>query len=133
MKIKITDTMKTILTLDEMPAVRKIISDMKEISNKEFMEDVERAVCLAMERENILGRFTVIKTDVEICENANAWDFFVEGYNLDIWISAYAFNNFYGFCLVEFYLSDFWQLAGDTNRDEIRSRIYVKKCPFEEN
>lgn len=136
MKIKITDTMKKVLTLDEMPAVRKIISDMKEISNTEFLKDADRAVSLATEnisRNGIRPCFEILKAEAEICKNSNAWNYFEDGYNIDIWISAYAFDRLYGFCLVEFYLSDFWQLAGDTNRGEIRERMYVRRCPFEEN
>ena len=122
--------MKKFLTVSEIAAVRKIISDMKEISNRNFLEDVKKAFDLATEKDCV--SFDILKAESEITKNVRAWDYFEDGYNLDIWVTAYGYNQSYGFCYLGFYLSDFWQLEGNINKDEIRDRMYVGKCPFAE-
>lgn len=130
MKVRITNDMKKSLTVAEIAAVRKIISDMKEISHKDFLEDVKNAFSLAMEKECV-SNFEILKAESEIAKNARSWDCLEEGYNLDIWVTAYGYNQYYGFLELGFYLSDFWQ-RDDVNKDEIRYRMYVRKCPFAE-
>ena len=68
MKIRITNEMKKVLTVAEMPAVRKIISDMQEIPNRDFLEDVKIAFSLAMEKECV--SFEILKAESEIAKNA---------------------------------------------------------------
>jgi len=123
MKVRITPEMKKHLTLDMMPEIRKIIEEMKEISKEEFMEDCERIVQLASRGNE---SFEILKAEAEICNSCWADGFFSEKYpNLDVCIKVYAYNKFEGFYEVHACLSSFWQLAGDTNAEEIRNLMYI--------
>lgn len=125
MKIKITPEMKKILTVAEMPTVRKIIADFKECDKESFQSDIRTAVILAS-GEN--ASFEILKAEAEIAKNCRAGDFFGNGEaeNIDIWLTIYAYHNCYGFYDIGVYLSDLWQLGGD-NKEEIKSHMYINK------
>ena len=124
MKIRITNDMKKVLTVSEMPTVRKIINDFKEYGKEEFHNDVETAVSLA---SGVNGSsFEILKAEAEIAKNCRASGFFgdAESPNIDIWIKIYAYHHYYGFYEIGVYLSDLWQLSGE-NQKEIKSHMYI--------
>ena len=125
MKIKITPEMKKVLTVAEMPTVRKIIADFKEYDKEGFQIDIETAVALASGKN---ASFEILKAEAEIAKNCRSGDFFgdAEHPNIDIWLTIYAYHNFYGFYEIGVYLSDLWQLSGD-NAEEIKSHMYINK------
>ena len=122
MKIRITQDAKQWLTVAEMPLARQIIEEWKDENGEDYARMAAR---IAGSR---YGNYQILKSDFEIAGNSRRnWDCFGR---LDVWMHVYAYDPYYGFLDFGAYLSDVISLAGDENRDEIRSHMYIRK--FEE-
>lgn len=125
MKIQINEESKKVLTLAEMPIVKRIIKDFKEDGND-----------LSWELEILISIFRadeVIKSTAYVSKNCRAYNVFNdESGNIDIWIEATLYNIYSSendggvFYMVGAYLSDLWQSTGD-NWEELKSRMYIRK------
>ena len=122
MKIQINEKSKRVLTLSEMPVVKKIIKDFKEDGNGEI--DILMSIFEADE---------VIRSTAAVSKNCRANNVFSdESGNIDIWIEATLYNHYSSennggvFYIVEAYLSDLWQATAD-NWKELKSRMYIRK------
>lgn len=125
MKIQINEESKKVLTLSEMPIVKKIIKDFKEDGN-----DLNWELEIL---KNIFGADEIIKSTASISKNCRAYNVFNdESENIDIWIKATLYNHYSSendggvFYMVGAYLSDLWQATAD-NWEELKSRMFVRK------
>lgn len=127
MKIKFTDTMKKIITVSELPQVKRIIADMKEDTG---LDDYARTAARIA-----VGNYgnEILKVEAEIAKNGRVWNRYAdESGDLDVWLKVYAFNTFYGFYTIGAYLSDIWEASADINSgrnnyDELRGYMYIRE------
>jgi hypothetical protein len=124
MKVKLTPEAKKFITVAEMPAVRRIIADMKE--DDSTVEDyAEMAIGAAYD-----GRaydIVIYKATAEIAKNQRVYNAYGENSDsLDVWITAVAYVNFNEFIELGAYLSDIWQITCD-NKKEIAAHMYIRR------
>lgn len=125
MKVKFTAEAKKIVTVAEVPEVKKIIAYMKENETAESLKDYATMAARVASKNGCT--FEILKVDAEIAKNCRAFDNYHEGSgNLDIWLTVYAFSPLNGFYNIGVYLSDIWQLSGD-NTEEIKSHMYIEE------
>lgn len=122
MKIKFTPEAKKLITVAELPYVRKIIEDMKEDGCiKQY------AIMVANIANKYGASWEILKAEAEIGKNPRIHDCFAEGSgSLDVYIKIYAYNSYYGFYDIGVFLSDIWQI-GSGNSDEIRRHMDIKE------
>lgn len=131
MKIQLTDMMKRILTIAEMPAVKVVRNNVKNDDGKiDFTFEANSAMnCIV----DYGGNFEILKIEAEIAKNNRIWNAYgivSEGeysYDLDVWIHIYAYNSYYGFYDVGAYLTDIWRIGPQEERDDILSHMYIRK------
>ena len=122
MKIAITKDSKRVITLDKMPAVRRIIAEFREDEMKpaDYAENVAR---------NISGTncVKILEASAEIARNCRAWnDITDDSGDLDVWITFTAFCETYPnqmFIKCGVYITDIWKLRSD----EMLQHIYIQK------
>ena len=124
MKVSITKEMKKVITIADMPAVRKVIESMKDdtCTVKEYAETAAR---IASGNNDV----KVLECSAEIAGNCRVWDHFGNGTeHYDVWINFTAIiaNGFGGIIMGGAYLSDIWQATGD-NDEELREHMYIRK------
>lgn len=125
MKVKFTAEAKKIVTVAEVPEVKKIIAYMKENETAESLKDYAAMAARVASKNGYA--FEILKAEAEIAKNCRAFDNYHEGSgNLDIWLTVYAFSPLNGFYNIGVYLSDIWQLSGD-NAEEIKSHMYIEE------
>lgn len=120
MKIKFGAEQKKIVTVAELPIVKRIMAEMKEDDGlKEYAEMAARIASGGSCEK-------VYECSAEIAKNRRVYEQWGDGSgNLDIWIEAAALTS-EGFVIFGIYLSDVWSITGD-NADEIRSHMYIRK------
>jgi len=122
MKVKFTEDAKKFITVSELPAVKRIIAEMKEDGEIKGYSEIAARVASGYN-----GNFEILKAEAEISRNGRVNDAYGEGSGkLDIWLNVYAFDNYAGFFEIGAYLTDIWAVAGD-NAEEIRSHMYINK------
>ena len=124
MKVQFTADMKRIVTVAEMPAVRKVIEYEKddEWTAKEWAKMAAEIVC---PRSSV----KVLEASAEIAKNCRVWDTYADGSaDFDVWIRFTAFAGD-SFVMGGAYLSDLWAASAD-NREETVKHMYVRR--FEE-
>lgn len=123
MKITLTDDVKNILSMNDADAVKSIQQQFKKES---FSWEAESAISLAAGRKCILPK--VISISAEIMKNRRVWDYYgTETHDIDIWLTATAYDIIGGFYIVSFYLSDIWQLCSDDeSREATRRHMYIR-------
>lgn len=125
MKIAITKNSKRIITLDKMPAVRRII----EAFRKDEMNPADYVECVA---RYISGTncVKILEVSAEIARNCKAWnDITDDSEDLDVWIKFTAFCESYPenmFIKCGVYITDIWKLTSD-NADEMMQHMYIRK------
>ena len=123
MKIQFTADMKRIVTVAEMPAVRKVIEAEKENDEWTVQEWAKMAAEIICPR----SRVKVLEASAEIAKNCRVWDAYADGSaDFDVWIRFTALVNDDSFVMGGAYLSDLWAASSD-NREEIISRMYVRR------
>ena len=121
MKIKITDAMKDVLTLNDMQAVKVVRNYDGWKEQKDLDWEARMAALVASDSKTA----SVLKYDVEIAKNERIWDYYGDGSrDIDIWLTVYAYDITYGFYRIGAYLSDIWSVGAD-NRDEIKQHMYI--------
>lgn len=123
MKVKFTDTMKNIVTVAEMPAVRKVIEAEK--NDECTATDLARVAARLVFDDNAA---MIIEANARIAKNQRVWDAFdEETRDIDVWIEFTAFSEYRSsFIIAGVYLTDLWQLTKD-NADEIKSHMYIRR------
>ena len=120
MKIEITETMKRILTISEMPAVKAMQAEFKA---EKFQWEADKAAYIASG-----ASCKVLSVSAEIAKNCRIRNYYGNGNensgDLDIWLHVLAYDRYCGFYDIGAYLSDIWSSNGD-NTDEIRSHMFV--------
>ena len=75
--------------------------------------------------------FEVFSVSCEFAKNAHINNYYDDASgNMDVWLTIKAFNSCRGFYVIGVYLSDIWSIPSawdDPLRDEIKSRMYVRK------
>lgn len=135
MKIKLTEQMKRHITMAEMPALGVIRDSVRHDDGKiDFSDEVRMTMELIAPGEN----FEILKLEAEFAKNCRIRNYYgytdcdgnvAEGkdsFDLDVWISIYAFSSYAGFYVVGAYLSDIWQIGPREMRDELLSRMYIR-------
>ena len=124
MKVSITNEMKKVITIADMPAVRKVIESMKEDTNT-VKEYAEMAARIAGGNNSV----KVLECSAEIAGNRRVWDRFDIGTaEYDVWVNftAVIANGYGGIIMGGAYLSDIWEATGD-NDEELRSHMFIRK------
>lgn len=119
MKITLNAESKRIINLDDLPIVRKIITDYKEDTNT-AADYISYAIKDCVK---------VIEATAVITKNQRIYNALSEdSRDLDIWIDATA-RTLDGFVIIGAYLTDIWNIDGKNNK-EIEKHMYMRK--FEE-
>lgn len=125
MKVKLTAKSKKIVTVAEMPAVKHIMSMMRE--DPELIGYAKLAARIAA---NTNADWEILKADAEIAKNNRVWNAYGDATgNLDVWLTIYAFNRHNGFYSIGAYLSDLWKSTGN-NANELQQ--YMCVCAYTE-
>lgn len=121
MKIIITEAMRKILTIAEIPAVKAL---QKQFKSEDFEWEAAHAALIAS-RNNVSN---VLKIEAEIAKNQRIHNYYgnesEESGDLDIWLRILAYDTFYGFYDIGAYLSDIWSADGK-NSEEIRNHMFI--------
>lgn len=124
MKVTLTADMKKVITVADLPAVKKVIAAMKDDTTT-VKEYAEQAARVASGNNNV----KVLEADAQIAFNARAWDSITDGSGqCDVWFEFTAIidDGFGGIIMGGAYLTDIWQIAGANNED-LRTRMYIRK------
>ncbi len=122
MQVTLTANSKKIITVAEMPKVKEIIRYFAEEEGEDIKYYANMAAHVAA-GTNLNGE--ILKTTAEIMKNCRADDSIIEGSgDLDVWLTVYTYDSYYGFYEIGCYISDLWQVTGDNN-EEIRSHMYI--------
>lgn len=123
MKVKFTDTMKDIVTVAEMPAVRKVIEAEKKNDEWTVQEWAKMAAGIVRPCSSV----KVLEASAEIAKNCRIWDAYADGSaDFDVWIRFTAFANDDSFVIGGAYLTDLWAASAD-NREETISHMYIRR------
>lgn len=119
MKIAITKEMKRVLTVAEMPEVRRVIEGMKEDTGiKDYAEMAARVASGSRVK-------SVMEASAGIAKNCRVRDAYHPGSgDLDVWLEVIAYTED-GFVMVGAYLTDIWQITGDNN-DSIKRHMFIR-------
>ena len=126
MKVQFTKDAQKIVTVSEMPVVRKIISDFKN-GDDNLNEYAEMAAAL------IAGcgcSVHVLESKAEIAKNCRVWNAYSdESCQLDIWITFTAVVNGMETIVVMcgVYLTDIWNIGDPEGNEAIKQHMYVRK------
>ena len=121
MKVQFTADVKRVVTVAEMPAVRKVIEYEKddEWTAKEWAK-------MAAEIISPCSSVKVLEASAEIAKNCRVWDAYADGSaDFDVWIRFTVFTGD-SFVMGGAYLSDLWAASSD-NHEEIISRMYIRR------
>lgn len=111
MKIRFTSKEKEIFKVAEMPAVRKLIEDMKEDTLPIDSYAKQVLNCLFDFKGN---GYEIIRSKATVAKNCRIWDRFFDGSgDIDIWIEFLAFDPLVGALDCGVYLSDIWDIPAD--------------------
>lgn len=124
MKVRITEDMKRVITLAEMPAVNKVIRYAKE-DEMTVKEYAEMAARIASRNNNV----KVLEASAEIACNCRISDWYDNGSaNFDIWVNFTAIIDdcFAGIIMGGAYVTDIHALDNE-NAKEIRSHMYIRR------
>ena len=121
MKVQLTSNAKKVITVDQMPAVRKVMECAKadEITVKEY---AEMAAGIAS------GSYVikVLEASAQIAGNYRVWDWYENGSaQFDVWVEFTAMTD-EGFVMGGAYVSDIHASTGD-NHEELRQHMYIRK------
>lgn len=121
MKVRFTSEEKKIFTVAEMPAVRKLIEDMKEDTLPLESYAKQALSCLFDVHGN---SYEIVRVKAAVAKNCRVWDRYFDGSeDLDIWIEFLAFDPLAGALDCGVYLSDIWQIPAD-----YEERQYYAEC-----
>lgn len=123
MKVQFTADMKRIVTVAEMPAVKKVMRCANE--DECTATDLARVAARLVFDDNAA---MIIEAKARIAKNQRVWDAFdEETRDIDVWIEFTAFSEYRSsFIIAGVYLTDLWQLTTD-NADEIKSHMYIRR------
>lgn len=123
MKVQFTADMKRIVTVAEMPAVKKVMRCANE--DECTATDLARVAARLVFDDNAA---MIIEARARIAKNQRVWDAFdEETRDIDVWIEFTAFSEYRSsFIIAGVYLTDLWQLTKD-NADEIKSHMYIRR------
>ena len=129
MKITFGAEEKKYITVAELPAVRKLIEQMKEYDSKTFEEFADSALSYVTGGHSADKIFDV---KAEICGNSRVWNYYTDdSEHLDIWVEISALNWMDGgwcFVMLGFNLTDLWNVGnGDEESiNELKAHSYVR-------
>lgn len=135
MKIRFTSNEKKIFTVAEMPAVRKLIEDMKEDTLPIDAYAKQVLNCLFDFQGN---SYEIVRSKATVAKNCRIWDRFFDGSNnLDIWIEFLAFDPLVGALNCGVYLSDIWEIPADYDERQqyvatLENNMYIAKYTQQE-
>ncbi len=121
MKVQFTADMKRVITIAEMPAVRKVIDVVKldAWTAKEWAKMAAEIVCHH-------SHVKVLEASAEIAKNCRVCDVYTEGSaDIDVWIRFTAFVGD-GFVRGGVYMSDLWEV-NDDNREQLINHMFIRQ------
>ena len=125
-KIRVTETSKRIIHLNEVETVDNVIRQLREDGTE---KDIPNFLGVVMDCiKPYSGNWEYFNIRAEICKNANVpYNYYTDDSgDFDIWVQFYAFNAHDGFFTVGVCLSDIFSIAED-NKQEIRNRMYIRE------
>ena len=121
MKVTISDKSRKIITVEQMPAARKVIEVMKE---DEWT--VKDYAAMAARIASGCNGARVIEASAAVVGNHRVWDAIAEGTErFDVWVEFIAFTGD-SFITGGACITDLWRSNAD-NLDDIRSHMYIRK------
>jgi hypothetical protein len=120
MKIKLTEDMKRVITIDKMDAIKIVNEAMKDQKNLNW--EAEQALLLASNNTSA----EILKVTPQIGLNHRIRDYYDKGSaDVDVWITVLAYSPVFGFYDISFYLSDIWSLCAE-NRNEVKQHMHIR-------
>ena len=120
MKVAITKLSKEVITVAEMPTVKKMIEGLKDT----VLNDEAKALSNLFE-----NGCEILKASAEIAKNRRVWGYYDVGENhskdFDVWLEV-TFKSYDRFYEVGAYLSDIWQIGGE-DIETLKSRMYIQE------
>lgn len=129
MKINFGAEQKKYITVAQMPAVRKIIAEMKEYDTKTFQDFANSALYYVTDGHSADKIFDV---KAKICGNSRVWNYYTDdSEHLDIWVEISALNWMDGgwcFVMLGFNLSDYWSASSNVKEsiNELKAHSYLR-------
>lgn len=125
-KIRLTENSKKIISLEEAPAVNRMLEALHE-------NEDDQAICdpfylsIAMSCITEYGyNWEYYDIKAEIAKNCRVWNYWTEeSKDFDVWISFKAFDEYGGFYVVNCYLSDIYSVTSE-NKTETRKHMYIR-------
>ena len=121
MKVSITEDSKRLITLNDMPAVKAMIAELKEDNAKDCLNILA----------NTFNTATPKEYSAEISKNCRIYNRYSENSaDFDIWVTVTlpetVENGKWVIYKVGCYLTDIWSISAD-NKEEIKSHMYIRK------
>lgn len=124
MKVTISKDMKRVITLEDLPAVKKVIAEVREDGST--AEDYAELAARVASGGNCVE---VLRASAEIVRNNRIKDAYGEGSgDYDVWICFIALvdGGLGGVVMGGANLTDIWQATGD-NKEEIKRYMYIRR------
>lgn len=124
-KLKIDEDSKKVLTLSDMPAVKRTVK---------YYKENEDALSWSLDTlKNMFDASEIIKSAASISKNCRVYNYFDDdSRNIDIWINATFYSNYSrgvkggAFYKVGAYLTDIEKSTGD-NWEELKGHMYIRR------
>lgn len=131
MNVKITKDSKKVITLAEMPTVKRIISELKEYDDN--LKDMARQVARLVNIDLCFGE--CLKAEAEICKYYRTMNLFFEGSgNFDVYLKFYLYDGLHEFVDISLCLSELWKMDGTPETaDEILKHSYIRRFKLTES
>lgn len=122
--IKLTDSFKKFVTLEEAPIVKEMI---KQLRADEVEEAIPTYTDIIMGCVQQGGDWQIFGITAEICKNGRIpYNYYTDNSkDFDVWVKLDAFDNYYGFYQIGICLSDIYAVTAN-NAAEIRERMYIR-------
>ena len=129
MKVKFGAEEKKYITVAELPAVRKLIEEMKEYDSKTFEEFADSALSY------VTGGYSahkIFEVKARICRNSRVWNYYADdSQHLDIWVEISALNWMNSgrcFVMLGFNLSDLFNVCNSDVEtiNELKTYSYLR-------
>lgn len=137
MKITFPKSMKSVITLEEATAVKRLIDNFKAEKETKVSDYISTVSGLIGRCYNIYSGFECLKAEAEIAKNGRIWNYYSYAYGeddecgsraFDVWCTFYLYSKSDGFYEIGIYLSDIYNIDGTPEFDEeIMKHVYINE------
>lgn len=124
MKVQFTADSKKHIVVSLMPEVKKLIEYFKDDESK-VSDYANSAGYIASGRKN--NTWECLKAEAIVARNRRVWNMFGDNSeDLDVWMTFYVYDSYYGFYEIGVYISDLWKADGTAETsEEIKNHMYI--------